>query len=232
MNVRKASSLSAPVAMCLVLLLVQIPVAGTSANIGKVVPRAGESAVNGVPLKLTTTVFSGDTVSTTGNGSALILFPKGDKVILGSGTSTSMLRSEKGVMIDLSRGLVRTLANNNGSVAVRANGLVVTPVTGKGSFDVNLSGEAVLVAAVNGDIEVRGLNKSVTVPMGKTMRFEVMENTGANSVSATMQGSGSGGPMRNIGFWIIIGSIAATIVIAATDDDDCVPSVSPAIPCS
>jgi hypothetical protein len=215
--------------MCLVLLLVQIPVAGTSANIGKVVPRTGESAVNGVPLKLETTVFSGDTVSTTGNGSALILFSKGDKVILGSGTSASMLRSEKGVTIDLSRGLVRTLANNNGSVAVRANGLVVTPVTGKGSFDVNISGEAVLVAAVNGDIEVRGLNKSATVPMGKTMRFEVVENTDVNS--ATMQGSGSG-PMRNIGFWIVIAGIAVSIGVAATDDDpSCVPSVSPAIPC-
>lgn len=230
MNVRKASSLSAPVAMCLVLLLVQMPVAGTSANIGKVVPRTGESAVNGMPLKLATTVFSGDTVTTTGDSSALILFPKGDKAVLGSGTSTNMLRSEKGVTLDLSRGLVRTLANNNGSVAVRANGLVVSPVTGKGSFDVSISGEAVLVAAVNGDIEVRGLNKSATVPMGKTMRFEVVENTGVNSASATMQGSGSG-PMRNIGFWIVIAGIGVSIAVAATDDDDCVPSISPAIPC-
>jgi hypothetical protein len=209
------------------LLLVQMPVAGASSAIGKVVPRTGESAVNGVPLKLETTVFAGDAVSTTGQGSALMLLSKGDRVILGPETTTSVISSDEGVTIDLSDGMVRTHANNKGSVAVRANGLVVRPVAGKGSFEVGIDGEAILVSAVDGDVEVFGISKSAVVPMNKAMRFETAATP---NVSAVMQGSGAG-PMKELGLWIIIGAGVLAFVAIDQIKDDCVPTVSPANPC-
>lgn len=180
---RTHSELRGTIAVMICLLLLQLPVGGTNAPLGKVVPRAGSSLVNGVALHLETTLFSGDSVVTQSDGLALIFLSQGGQVHLGPETSATVSAGENELVVSLERGLTLARSGNTPLVSVNARGLLVRPV-GLALYEVAIAGDAVLVSARTGSVQVVGSNKSFEVPAGKAMKFELAANTAPGRVGA------------------------------------------------
>jgi hypothetical protein len=174
----KRSELKSLLAVCVCMLVINLPVMGANAPLGKVLPRSGSSQVNGTDLFLETTVFSGDSVATEAESLALIELPHGEQIHVGPSSSATLTTVEDSLVVGLRNGIVRTKSS---TIAVDARGLVVRPVEAA-TYDVAIENNAVYVRAHNGSVEVNGRNQSFVVPAEKTMKFELAANTAPGAV--------------------------------------------------
>lgn len=169
----KCIDLKLPIALGLTLLLVQLPVLGTNAPVGKVIPRRGATLLNGTELKLQTTLFAGDTVATQAESLALILLSQGDQVHLGPATAAALSEYGEELVVSLERGMTLARSGNGRQVSVNALGLLVRP-SGMATYEVAIDGKVVVVVSQQGSVEVQGTNRSIMVPSGKAMKFGVV----------------------------------------------------------
>lgn len=177
----KSTDLRTTIALAIALLLVQLPVAGATSPIGKVVPRSGSTVLNGIEVSLETTVFSGDTVATQADSLALIQLPQGDQIHIGPSSSATVTAAGNELLVSLERGMTLARSGNARQVSVNALGLLVQP-SGLGSYEVAIDSNSIVVASHEGNVQVQGANKSFEVPAGKVMRFELAANTSLGRV--------------------------------------------------
>jgi hypothetical protein len=160
------------VAIALMVLLAHVPVMSAGAPIGKVVPGSGASSLNGIDLKLETTVFSGDTVSTKANSIAFVQFAQGDQVQLGPASKATLREGAGNLVLSMESGMSLIRSGQARDVMVNAAGLVVRP-QGPATYEIYLLGKEVVVSSRQGQVEVLGTNRSFTLSSGKAMKFEV-----------------------------------------------------------
>lgn len=169
---------AARVAMALatIFLLGVIPAWAVSTPLGKAVPRSGSILVNGTPVTLETTIFSGDSLVTLENGLAVVPLSMGDQIHFGPSASATLLGDHSEIVVALERGMVLARSGKGQRISVNARGIVVTP-SEAGSFEVAIQDGTVVVAARQGAVEVAGTNQSFVVPSGKMMKFETTTET-------------------------------------------------------
>ncbi len=184
----------------LVVLLVQLPLVGAGTPLGKVVPRAGSSLLNGADLTVETTVFFGDRVATEADGVALILVPQGQQVQLAPSSSATLSGKGGQLLVNLESGTTLVQSGNSGRLSVAARGLMVRP-SGMANYQVIIEGSFVTVSSQQGSVEVRGANRSLVVPSGKAMKFELAANPEAGRVG--------------VGAHNVFGAAAAVIISTA-----------------
>ena len=170
MNARKAT------VVAMIVLLAYVPVMSGEAPLGKVIPRSGASMVNGIDLKLETTLFSGDTVATKADSIAMIQLTLGDQVHFGPATTATLRGSSDGLVVSLNKGMTLARSGNARNILVNARGLLVRP-EGSATYEVAIEGNAVFVASRHGNVDVVGTNRAFTLAAGKSMKFELGEST-------------------------------------------------------
>ncbi|MDA2912720.1 hypothetical protein MYX77_01955 [Acidobacteriia bacterium AH_259_A11_L15] len=206
------------VTVLVIVTLVSLPVQGAN-PIGKAVPRTGTSLLNGTELKLETTIFPGDTLTTNDNGLALVELSQGDQIHLGPASSAAIHRLDQEVAVVLTRGMAAMRSGNASQISVNALGLWVRP-TEKALYEVVVEENAVVVASSEGNIEVQGTNRSMIVPAGRTMKFEVSSNPNPGPVGAGSHDISQGAAV-GIAVAISVGiTIPLAVVIANMQADD------------
>jgi hypothetical protein len=178
MMTMKRSQLKSLLAIGVSILLINLPLMSATAPLGKVLPRSGNSRLNGTELLLETTLFSGDSIATEADSLALIELSLGEQIHVGPASSATVMTVEGDLVVALQSGIVRT---KSGTIAVDARGLMVRP-TGAATYDVAIENNAVYVRAHDGSVEVNGSNQSFVVPADKAMKFELAANTAPGSV--------------------------------------------------
>ena len=176
----KRMSIRTPIVLGLVMLLVHLPLLGANTPLGKVIPRSGSIALNGMELKVETTFFSGDTVATQADSGAVVLLLQGELVFLGPDSRATVNGEGEDIVVVLESGMTRihsgnahaVYAGNGHAVYTNARGLVIRP-SQKAVYQVAIEGSVVLVGSQQGSVEVVGANQSVVVPAGKAIKFEV-----------------------------------------------------------
>ncbi len=197
----KLANVGRLIAVALVLLLVQLPLlGGTGVPLGKVIPRAGRSLLNGADLTAETTVFLGDRVATQADGVALVLIPQGRQVQLAPSSSATLGGKGGELLVNLESGVALAQSGSSGSLSVAARGLMIRP-SGMANYQVIIEGSFVTVSSQQGSVEVRGANRSLVVPSGKAMKFELAANPEAGRVG--------------VGAHNVFGSAAAIIISTA-----------------
>jgi len=176
----KRSELKGLIAITVSILIINLPLMGANAPLGKVLPRSGNSQVNGTELLLETTLFSGDSIATEADSLALIALPHGDQVHVGPASSATVTTVEDGLVVGLQNGIVRAKSGNGQAIAVDAHGLIVRSDE-TATYDVAIENNAVYVRAHSGSVEVNSRNESFVVPAEKTMKFELAANTAPGS---------------------------------------------------
>ena len=172
-----------PIALGLILLIAQLPVVGANTPLGKVVPRVGSSHINGTALTLETTVFADDVITTARQGLAVVQLPFGDQIHVGPASSVTLNGSDQKLVVDLERGITIIRSGQGQKIPVNALGLLIQPV-GPAAYTVTIQEGDVYVQADEGSVEVQGTNKSVVVPAGKAMKFELAAATAPGAVGA------------------------------------------------
>lgn len=207
-------------ALGLSLLLVHLPILGTNVPLGKVIPRAGSTLLNGADLKLETTLYGGDTVATKRLGVALIQLSQGDQVHMAPETSVALSGDEAQLVVSLQQGITFVRSGNARQIFVNALGLLVRP-SGVATYHVAIDGEAVVVASQEGEIEVQGINRSMMVPSGRAMRFELtaapQQPVGGGSGAQSISGGAGAAIGAAIGVGVAIG-IVLPIALSEIDD--------------
>jgi len=227
----KTNVSTAPLALLLASVLIWLPVADLragNASMGKMIPQ-GTVAVNGTRLTLETTLYAGDTVSTEGDGLALLFLPKGDQLHVGPASEVQMHASDGKWVARLARGAVLARSGKGQTVSVEAHGLSITPA-GAVRYEVVLAENAVLLATQGGVVTVRGGNQTFTVAAGKAMRFERAAappaSRGPNATALT----------GTAATWMAVAGISGVVlggwlIAIATRAPECSPALSPAFPC-
>jgi len=190
-------------ALGLSLLLVQLPTWGANTLVGKVVPGAGISQLNGIQLKFESTLYSGDTLSTQADSGAMVLLPEGDQIHLGPAAALTVSEKNGALHLSLERGRAAARTGHTG-VSLAARGLLIR-ASGPAFFQVTMEKEAVLVTSQQGDLQVQGRNQSFVVPSGKAMRFVLARN-----VAPGRTGAGANN-LNELAIWIVIVATGAAI---------------------
>lgn len=211
-----------PLALGLTLLLVAVPGWSANAPLGKVIPGAGTSALNGTPLKVESTLFSGDVVSTPANGGAVVLLREGDQVQVGPASAVTLTAAEEEVLVKLERGFAAARSGHGRQISMRALGLLIRP-TEAATYQVTVEGNAVLVVSQQGSLLVQGSNRTAVVPSAKAMRFVLVAN-------ATPGRTGVGASSINEAAIAIILVAAGAITGAALAVKNHENAVSPSAP--
>lgn len=202
-------------------VLVQLPLLGVNTVVGKVVPRIGSSQLNGTPVELETTVFSGDSLTTGSQSLAVVQLPYGNQVHVGPVSSLSVSEQGQRVLVSLERGMTIIRSGNGRQVAVRALGLLVEP-TGPAAYTVAMHDDTLYVSSDEGSVGVRGTNDSFVVPTGKGMKFQAIANTAPGTVGAGASNI-SPGVAAITAIAISLGaSIPISIALANDAEDDAV----------
>lgn len=203
----------------LTLLLAYLPLLGANTPLGKVVPRLGNSLLNGTAVSLETTVFPGDMLTTEFNSLAVVQLSYGDQIHLGPASSLTVNGENQQVVANLERGMTIVRSGNGRQVSVSALGLLVEP-TGLAKYTVTIHEGAVYVSSDEGSVEVRGTNESFVVPTGKAMKFELAASTAPGPVGAGARNI-SPGVAAAIAIGVSLGvSLPIAIVLADNAEDD------------
>ncbi|HXE76444.1 MAG TPA: hypothetical protein VNN18_12540 [Candidatus Xenobia bacterium] len=195
--------------------------AASPATMGRVVAKA-PATLNGVAVPQEATLFSGDRLTTGDQGWARVYLSASEKIFLDSSSEARASRRADGISIELTRGGVHLQTGAN--VSLTAGGLEVVPRE-KAVWQVRQTSlNEVVVVALKGSVEVRGSNRTVEVPAGRSARV-----TATPPPPAAAAGGGSYGlsPGAKAGIAAaIIGGIVALVVIAynQTENDS---NVSP-----
>jgi hypothetical protein len=229
--VMKPNVSTAPLALLLASLLTWLPVADLRAgnpSMGKMIPQ-GTVALNGTRLTLETTLYAGDTVSTEGDGVALLLLPHGDQLHLAPASEVQVHASKGKWVARLARGAVLARSGNSQAVSLEARGLSIMPA-GAVRYEVVLAENTVLLATQDGVVTVRGGNQTFTVAAGQAMRFERAATRPAS------RGPNANALTDTAAVWIAVAAAAGTVfggwlIAIATRAPECSPTLSPTFPC-
>ncbi|MEE8200756.1 MAG: hypothetical protein V3R29_06265, partial [Candidatus Acidoferrales bacterium] len=132
------------------------------------------------------------------------------------------------VLATLEQGALVARSMPERQVAVWAADLLMRPASQPGLFQVELVEGGVLVVARRGAVEVEGANRTVRVPAGQAMRFEVAQG---RPQGPHAQAALSGGQKAAIVIAVAAGvATAIAVPLALDDDDDEEVVVSPATP--
>jgi len=137
-----------------------------------------------------TTLFSGDSLRVSKDGSAIVAMPKGSLVVLGRDTTASFERATDGVTVAITRGIVSMMHPADGSpLRVQVGPLSIVPGSGfKTQGDVAVVNDLVLVTAKEGSLRIEGGNHSAVVNKGKTIAIKNVAQGG--QVGAAGAGAG------------------------------------------
>lgn len=130
--------------------------------------------LNGVRIPSETTLFNGDRVSTGPEGWARVFLSPGEQIHLGAQSAARARRTRNGIAVELEEGQVALQTHGSNRVVVRSNGLEMRAgASGEAVWEVRRLSETLTeVAALEGSVEVRAVNRTVEVPAGHTARLE------------------------------------------------------------
>lgn len=162
---------------CLLSVLLASPLfsplsaAETPVVLGRIVS-APAATLNGVEVPAEATLLDGDRLSTGEQGGARVLLAGGEQIHLGARSQARAQRRGNRLEIELSEGWL-ALRTGTDRVLVRSNGLEIVPGNASAVWEVvRLGEEEIVVAAYRGTLEVRGANRTVEVPAGRSARVE------------------------------------------------------------
>ncbi len=187
------------------------PLSAAPAAMGRVVANA-PAKLTGVLIPREATVFSGDRLTTGAEGWARLYLAEGEQIHLAALSEARAARAGERVDVELMNGQLLLQTRAGSSVNVQANGLAVLPVGQEAVWEVTrTSPNEVLVAARSGSVEVRGVNRNLTVPAGRSARV----TTAAAPASPAPPVAAGGLTAAQKGAIIagIVGGIIATAVI-------------------
>jgi len=195
--------------------------AASPAALGRVVVNA-PATMNGIVVPQEATMYSGDRLTTGAKGWARVYFSPAEQVYLDSASEARAARGANGIGIEPVRGGAHLQAGSN--VRVLANGVEVVPRDGENAiWQVKQTGpNEVLVVALRGTVEVRGSNRTVEVPAGRSAR---VTTSPAPPAAATGGSYGlSPGAKAGIVAAVLGGIIAAVVIINNQTDPSSVVS--------
>ena len=182
--------------------------AASPATLGRVVVNA-PATMNGIVVPREATMYSGDRLATGAKGWARVYFSPEEQIYLDSSSEARASRSADGIGIELMRGGVHLQTGSN--VRLVASGVEVVP-SQNAVWQVKQTGaNEVLVVALRGAVEVRGSNRTVEVPAGRSARVTT------SPAPPAAAGGGSygltGGQKAGIAAAAIGGIIAAVVIV-------------------
>lgn len=142
--------------------------------LGKVVP-SGPADLNGTRLAIGTTIYSGDTISTSDRGIASVLLPKGDQLHVGPASRVQLTKAEGTIVATLAHGALLARSGAGQTVSVRAGGILVNPQE-KARYEVALDERGLVVRSQSGAVTVQDVKQAFTVPANQAMRFQLADN--------------------------------------------------------
>jgi hypothetical protein len=178
----------------------------------------GETEVNGMPVKVETTVFAGDLVSTKSKSSALLTLAGGNQVFVVENSAARFHKDSKSVTLE--RGALGVLDRGGDIVKVTSRGTLLRPAKGKAArYVVKSEGKGLVLSSLRGDVEVVAENRTVTVPSGTSMRIEIADP------APSPQGAGPSNSYANkkgviIGTVVVGAVLAIALPLALRDDDE------------
>ncbi len=195
--------------------------AASPAALGRVVVNA-PATMNGIDVPKETTMYSGDRLTTGTKGWARVYFSPAEQVYLDSTTEARAARGADGIGIELVRGGAHLQTGRN--VRVLAGGLEVVPRDENAVWQVKQTGaNEVLVVALRGSVEVRGSNRTLEVPAGRSARVTTSPAPPAAAAGGGSYGL-SPGAKAAIAAAAIGGIIAAVVIIYNQTENDSVIS--------
>ncbi len=154
---------------CLLLLLPGVPGAGEQ-QLGRIL-YSSSASLRGVPVPKSETIFSGDVLTTSGDGSALVELTSGAKVKITENTSVRFLRDGEKVQAELLSGVVVSESAGKPAIVVTTPKYRFMPSQeGNCRYLVRLSKEQeTIAAAVKGNllINAHGSTGRYILPEGK-----------------------------------------------------------------
>jgi len=197
--------------------------AASPAALGRVVVNA-PATMNGIVVPQEATMYSGDRLATGAKGWARVYFSPAEQIYLDSTSEARAARNADGIGIELVRGGAHLQTQSGSNVRVLANGVEVVPRDGENAiWQVKQTGKnEVLVVALRGSVEVRGSNRTVEVPAGRSAR---VTTSPAPPAAATGGSYGlSPGAKAGIVAAVLGGIIAAVVIINNQTDPSSVVS--------
>jgi ferric-dicitrate binding protein FerR (iron transport regulator) len=179
---------------------------------GRVVATA-PATLNGLIIPREATVFSGDRLATGADGWARLYLAQGEQIHLAARSEARAARSGERIDVELLNGhvLLQTRAGSN--LNVQTNGLAILPTGQDAVWEVTRTApNEVLVAARTGSVEVRGANRNLTVPAGRSARVTTA-SAPANPAAPVQPGGLSAAAKGAIVAAIIAGVITTAVVV-------------------
>ncbi len=194
--------------------------AASPAALGRVVVNA-PATMNGIDVPKESTMYSGDRLTTGAKGWARVYLSPAEQIYLDSRSEARAARNADGIGIELVRGGAHLQTGSN--VRVLAGGLEVVPQSENAVWQVKQTGaNEVLVVALKGSVEVRGSNRTVEVPAGRSARVTTSPAPPANPPGGSY--GLSTGAKAAIAAAAIGGIIAAVVIIYNQTENDSVVS--------
>lgn len=186
----------------------------------------GRIEVNGAPVPSETTLFVGDRVSTKEKGLATVTLAGGNQVFVIENSAAYFQADAKSVTLE--RGAIGVLHRGGEGVLVSSRRALVRPAKGTTArFVVKLENKGFLLSSLAGDVDVVATNRTVTVPLGKTMRIELGEPPQDPVGSGAGHASAYAAQTVFLVSAIIVGvTLAIALPLALKNDEP----VSPALP--
>jgi ferric-dicitrate binding protein FerR (iron transport regulator) len=185
--------------------------AAPPAAMGRVVANA-PATLNGVGIPREATVFSGDLLATGDTGWARIYLAEGEQIHVAARSEARAARAGERIDVELLNGHLLLQTHAGSGINVQTNGLAILPNQDAVWEVTRTAPNEVLVAARSGSVEVRGTNRSLTVPAGRSAR---VTTTVPASPAAPVKGAGGGLSAGAKGAIIggIVGAVIGTAVI-------------------
>ncbi|MBI4466558.1 MAG: hypothetical protein HY656_03915 [Acidobacteria bacterium] len=190
---------------------------GGNISLGTVRPQ-GAAELNRTPLRAESTVYSGDTISTPGENLAVVQLPQGSQIYVGPTSTVRVEAADAGVWAGLVRGTLLARSRPGEKVSVWAANLLVSPDTPGALYQVELVSSGAVVAARRGAVKVEGANRTVTVPAGKSLRFEVADSSQAPAGAGA--GAGLSAAAKAIIVIVVVAAVATAIAVPVALNDE------------
>ncbi len=197
--------------------------AASPAALGRVVGHA-PATMNGIVIPREATMYSGDRLATGAKGWARVYLSPQEQIYLDSSSEARAARNADGLGVELARGGIHLQTQSGSNVSLLANGVEVVPRAGENAvWQVKQVGaNEVLVVALRGSVEVRGTNRTLEVPAGRSARVTTSPAPPANPAGGSY--GLSTGAKVGIAAAAIGGIVAAVVIIYNQTDPNSVVS--------
>ena len=201
--------------------------AAAPATMGRVVANS-PATLNGLAIPREATVFSGDRLTTGADGWARIYLAEGEQIHLAARSEARAARTGERVDLELMNGQVLLQTRAGSALNVLTNGLAILPAGQEAVWQVTRTTPTeVLVAAHSGSVEVRGANRNLTVPAGRSARISTAAAPASPSAAPPPMGGLTTGEKGALIAGIVGGVIATVIIVTHVTESDAPPVISP-----